>query len=80
MNTVLFSPTENTLVSNNLRDDVIQFWDVTNGERIKSIQSPRDTTYHIVFSPDGETLATTDSDEGTIRFWDVATGSQLRTI
>ena len=80
VNTVLFSPTENTLVSNNLRDDVIQFWDVTKGERIKSIQSPQDTTYNIVFSPDGETLANTDSDDGTIRFWDVATGSQLRTI
>lgn len=80
VNTVVFSPTENTLVSNNLGDDVIQFWEVTKGERIKSIQSPQDSTYLIVFSPDGKTLASTDSDDGAIRFWDVATGSQLRTI
>ena len=80
VNTVLFSPTENILVSNNLRDDVIQFWDVTKAERLQSIQSPQDSTCHVVFSPDGKTLATTDSDDGPIRFWDVAKGSQLRAI
>ena len=80
VNTVVFSPIENTLVSNNLRDDVIQFWDVTNGERIKSFQCPQDTTYHIVFSPDGKTLTHSDSDQGTVYFRDVGSGSQLHSI
>ncbi len=79
VNAVVFSPDGNTLVSNNDNDDIIQFWDITEGERLKSIQSPPDTTNHLVFSPDGSTLANAHSD-GTIRFWDVASGSPLRTL
>lgn len=76
---VVFSPDGKTLVSNNDNDDVIQFWDFAKGERLKSIQSPPDTTYYIKFSPDGGTLANTHSD-GTIRFWDVASGSPSMTL
>ncbi len=79
VNAVVFSPDGKTLVSNNYDDDVIQFWDVTKGERTKTIQSPPDTTYFIIFSPDGNTLANTHSD-GTIRFWDVESGSPTRTL
>ncbi len=76
---VVFSPDGKTLVSNNYNDDVIQFWDFAKGERLKSIQSPPDTTCYIRFSPDGGTLANTHSD-GTIRFWDVASGSPSMTL
>ena len=79
VNAVVFSPDGKTLVSNNDNDDVIQFWDFAKGERLKSIQSPPDTTYYIKFSPDGATLANTHSD-GTIRFWDVASGSPSITL
>ncbi len=79
VNAVVFSPDRKTLVSNNYNDDVIQFWDITKAEPIKSITSPPDTTYHIIFSPDGSTLANAGSD-GTIRFWDIASGSPSRTL
>ncbi len=79
VNTVVFSPDGKTLVSNNYNDDVIQFWDFTKGERIKTIQSPPDTTYFVIFSRDGNTLLNTHRD-GTIRFWDVASGSPTRTL
>lgn len=79
VNAVVFSPDGKTFVSNNYNDDVIQFWDITKGERLKSIQSPPDTTAHLVFSPDGGTLANSQSD-GTIRFWDVASGSPSRIL
>lgn len=79
VNAVVFSPDGKTLVSNNYNDDVIQFWNFAKGERLKSIQSPPDTTYYIKFSPDGGTLANTHSD-GTIRFWDVASGSPSMTL
>ena len=77
VNAVVFNPNGKTLVSNNYEDDVIQFWDVTSGERLKSIESSPNTTDHIVFSPDGSTLANAHRD-GTIRFWDVTTGSPQR--
>lgn len=79
VNAVVFSPDGKTFVSTNNNDDVIQFWDFTKGERLKSIQSPPDTTDYIKFSPDGATLANTHSD-GTIRFWDVASGSPSMTL
>ena len=79
VNAVVFSPDGKTFISNNYNDDVIQFWDITKGERLKSIQSPPDTTDHLVFSPDGGTLANSQSD-GTIRFWDVASGSPSRIL
>ena len=79
VNAVVFSPDAKTLVSNNYNDDVIQFWNFAKGERLKTIQSPPDTTYYIKFTPDGGTLANTYSD-GTIRFWDVASGSSLMTL
>ena len=79
VNSVMFSPDGKTLVSNNYKDDMIQFWDVATGERLETIKSPPDTTHHIVFSPDGRTLVNAGSD-GTIRFWDVATTNPVRTL
>ena len=79
VDSVVFSPDGQMLVSNNDNDDIIQFWDVATGERLKTITSPRDTTNNIVFSPDGNTLANAGSD-GTIRFWDVATTKPIRIL
>ena len=79
ISSVMFSPDGKTLVSNNYEDDMIQFWDVATGERLKTIKSPPETTHHIVFSSDGRTLVNAGSD-GTIRFWDVATTDPIRTL
>ena len=79
VDSVVFSPDGQTLVSTNYKEDVIQFWDMATSERIKTIKSAPDTTEKTVFSPDGSTLASAGSD-GTIRFWDVATTTPLRTL
>ena len=76
---VVFSPDGKTLVSNNYENDVIQFWDVATGKRLRTFTCPPDTTYHIAISPDGNTLLNTGT-EGTIRFWDFTTTAPLRTI
>ncbi len=76
---VVFSPDGQTLASTHWGDDVIQFWDVSTGERLKTIESPPDTAHHIVFSPDGDTLVNAHGD-GTIRFWDVDSKAPLRTL
>ncbi len=72
VHTIVFSPTDNILVSCNSGDDVIQFWEVETGKLLKTIDSPEDTTYHLALSPDGNTLANAGGN-GTIQFWDVAT-------
>ena len=79
VSSVSFTPDGRTFVSTNYEDDVIQFWDVATCERIKTIESPPDTTEKTVFSPDGKTLVNAGGD-GTIRFWDVATDTSLRTL
>ena len=76
---LVFSPDGNTLVNINTDDDIIQFWDVFNGEKIKSISSPPASTDKAIFSPNGNTLASTGSD-GTVRFWDVASNTHIRSI
>ncbi len=79
VDSVVFSPDGQTLVGASHEDAMIQFWDVASGERLKTIESPPDTTEKTVFSPDGSTLASAGSD-GTVRFWDVATTTPIRTL
>ena len=76
---VVFSPDGNTLVSINADNDIIQFWDVFNGEKIKTISSPPASTDKAIFSPNGNKLAITGRD-GTVRFWDVASKTHIRSL
>ena len=76
---VVFSPDGQTLMSADWADDMIRFWDVATGERLKTIENPPDTTNNILFSPDGNTYASAGGD-GTIRFWDVETTQPIRTL
>ncbi|MCY4401728.1 MAG: sigma-70 family RNA polymerase sigma factor [Candidatus Poribacteria bacterium] len=76
---VVFSPNGKTLVSNDFADDMIRFWDVATGERLKTIKCPPDTPRNIVFSPDGSLLVYSGED-GTLRFCDVATNAPIHTI
>lgn len=76
---VVFSPDGTTLVSINADNDIIQFWNVFNGEKINTISSPPASTDNAIFSPNGNTLASTGSD-GTVRFWDVASNTHIQSI
>ena len=79
VNSISFNPDGKSLISNTYEDDMIQFWDIASGERLKTIKSPPDTTHHIVLSPDGNTLVNAGSD-GTIRFWNVENATPIRTL
>ena len=59
---VVFSPDGLTLMSADRADDMIRFWDVSTGERLKTIENPPDTTNNILFSPDGNTYASAGGD------------------
>ena len=50
VDSVVFSPDGQTLVGASHEDAMIQFWDVASGERLKTIESPPDTTEKTVFS------------------------------
>ena len=76
---VVFSPNGKTLISTDYADDLIRFWDVATGERLKTIKNPPDTPNQIVFSPDGSTMVCAGGG-GTMRFWDVATTTPIRTL
>ncbi|MCY4401730.1 MAG: sigma-70 family RNA polymerase sigma factor [Candidatus Poribacteria bacterium] len=76
---IVFVPNENIIINTNYGDDKIKFWDCASNELLYTINSPPETTYHMVVSPDGMTLVNAGSD-GTIQFWDVATLTSIRTL
>jgi WD40 repeat protein/serine/threonine protein kinase len=73
---VAFTPNGLTLASAS-RDQTIQFWDVTEGRALRTLQSSAES---IAFNPqDGKMLASGISDN-TIQLWDANSGQVLNTL
>jgi WD40 repeat protein/serine/threonine protein kinase len=72
---VAFTPNGLTVASAS-RDNTIQFWDVSDGRALRTLQSSADS---IAFSPDGRTLASGIADN-TIQLWDATSGQVLNTL
>ena len=63
-----FSPDDTVLIAG-LRNGGIELFDLTTGEKIKTLKGHTATVEALVFSSDGKTLASTGQD-GTILVWD----------
>ena len=63
-----FSPDDTVLLAG-LRNGSIELFDMTIGEKIKTLDGHTSIVETLVFSPDGKTLASTGQD-GTILVWD----------
>ncbi len=85
---VVFSPDGKTLAAglrgfwgdgtgSNMRDGIIQMWDVSSGKNTATLPAGTGTV-SVIFFPDGKTLAATSA--GRTVLWDVNTGKRNSTI
>ena len=74
----LFSP-DGTMLANECADGAICVWNITTGERLRTIERDNDSWLGaMAFSPDGTMLAVSGKrEESDIRVWDVETGEHL---
>ncbi len=77
---MLFTPDGQTLIDGGGHDDqVINFWRVSDGEKIGRIVSPGAPLNSLALSPDGAILAAGDYD-GVIRIWKVSNRKRLKAL
>ena len=78
VNSIAFSPDENTLVSGS-RDGTMYLWDAITGKHKDTLTGHRDEVNSVAFSPDSRTLVSASWD-GTVRLWNAVTGEQKGTL
>ncbi len=82
---VAVSPAGRLVVAGN-NADMLRFWDLTTGRRLREISTVKLGAQNAVFSPDGRILATGGGRhrgpvaKWYVQLWDVATGKPLATI
>jgi WD40 repeat protein len=74
-NGLAFSPDSRLLAFNQAR--IVQIYDLTTGNLVRSFDGHNNFVSSIAFSPDGRFLLTGSQDK-TARLWDVETGASLR--
>lgn len=85
INSVVFSPTDPSLIACAGRDGIIKLWNRNNtNDPVVTLTHPRNYDYiflecSIDFSPDGELLASIGNGANLI-LWDVASGKKVNTI
>jgi WD40 repeat protein len=73
-----FSPDGSRLVT--AHDGFISIWDVTNGEKVKTIQGHEDKKINaIAFTPDGNRIVSAGWDDN-LRVWDSTSGAEILSI
>ncbi|MBL8164112.1 MAG: hypothetical protein JNJ61_19140, partial [Anaerolineae bacterium] len=56
-------------------DGLIELWDLSSGEHLRTFNAATTHVYNLAFSPDGRTIAGAASE---VMLWDVATGQEIR--
>ncbi len=77
--TVKFSPVDNSLLASAGNDNTIKIWDLQDNTLATRLRGHRRQINSVAFSPDGTRLAS-GSDDWTFRLWDVETGAHIATL
>lgn len=77
--TVKFSPVDNSLLASAGNDNTIRIWDLQDNTIVTTLRGHRGQINSVAFSPDGTRLAS-GGDDWTFRLWDVETGTHIATL
>ena len=77
--TVKFSPIDNSLLASAGDDNTIKIWNLQNNTIRTTLRGHNGVINSVAFSPDGQLLAS-GGDDWSCRLWNVATGSQIATL
>ena len=77
--TVKFSPVNNSLLASAGDDTTIKIWDLQDNTLTTTLRGHRAKIHSVAFSPDG-TLLASGSDDSTFRLWDVQAGAHIATL
>jgi WD40 repeat protein len=76
--TLSFSPDGKMLASAGY-DRIIQLWDTSTTQSIRTLKDHSDTVFSVAFHPDGKLLASASGDRA-VKVWDVHKGTRLHTL
>jgi WD40 repeat protein len=74
---VAFSPDGKSLATAS-RDRQTKIWDMSTGQKVRTLQTADHNVTFLAFSPDGQILAT--GCDRLIKLWNVATGEEISTL
>lgn len=74
---VAFSPVDNSLVASAGGHNTIKLWNL-RGDSVKTLTGHKDKVNSVAFSPDGELLVS-GSEDRTVKIWDVSQGQNIET-
>ena len=77
--TVKFSPVDNSLLASAGDDTTIKIWDLQDNTIATTLRGHRGKINSVAFSPDGTRLAS-GGDDWTCRLWDVEAGAHIATL
>ena len=76
--TVKFSPVDNSLIASASDNSTIKLWNLQN-DTVTTLRGHSRKIHSVAFSPDGQLLVS-GSDDWTFRLWDVEAGAHIATL
>ncbi len=67
------------ILASGSEDQTVRCWDVTTGQRLRTLQGHCNAVWSVAFNPDSHSLVSGSEDQ-TVRLWDVSTSQCLKTL
>jgi len=78
-NSLAFSP-DGKMLATGSSDHEIRLWNLSTGEKLKTLSGHTGDVSALAYSPDGKSLASGSWDDHTLRRWEVSSGKLLKTL